>query len=63
MPTMSNYKLFDLDLKDEAYFGPPPRFLTEERRADVEIEDRLEADEAGRRGSTLEKIKSLLGFA
>jgi hypothetical protein len=62
MTMMNGLDRRELDILDEDYFGPPPRFLRESRPLDYrsELEEELEAHDATL--PTLKRIKSLLGI-
>ena len=64
MTTITGYKLFDMDLLDEEYLGPPPRFLVEDRPEDLagETISTSEADETATT-KAIEKFRSLLGLS
>lgn len=60
MTMMNGFDVRDVDIMDEEYFGPPPRFLVENRAAD----DFAPFDRAPRRTDefpALTRIKDLLG--
>jgi hypothetical protein len=61
MTMMNGFDARDVDLLDEAYFGPPPRFLVESRpghdRSDAPIP--LASEDFGL--PSLSRIKQLLG--
>lgn len=63
MTTTTGHDLYDIDLLDEEFFGPPPRFLVEDRPADFTGEPRHGASESDARTDPLGKIRSLLGLA
>jgi hypothetical protein len=59
MTMMTGFDIKDVDLLDEDYLGPPPRFLLEDRAADF---DELEFSSASEIGSAFDRLKSLLGI-
>jgi hypothetical protein len=63
MTTTTGYDLYDIDLLDEEFFGPPPRFLIEDRPADFTSEPPSGVNENNGKADPLGKIKSLLGLA
>ena len=63
MTTTTGYDLYDIDLLDEEFFGPPPRFLVEDRPADFTNDAHHGASETDGKTDPLAKIKSLLGLA
>ncbi len=62
MTMMTGFDRHEIDLLDEEYLGPPPRFLLEERPADHRIPgiDFAEEEQAG--VSAFDRLKSLLGI-
>jgi len=60
MTTMTGAHMYDLDLRDEEYFGPPPRFLVE-GHPEAEGEDDPEVEiETASKPSALERLKTFL---
>lgn len=62
MTMMINFDTRDLDLLDEDYFGPPPRFLTESRPSAVGSGEPDFFDEGEDGSSALDKLKSFFGI-
>ncbi|MGF1621973.1 MAG: hypothetical protein ACFCUR_15325 [Rhodomicrobiaceae bacterium] len=63
MTTTTGYDLYDIDLLDEEFFGPPPRFLVEDRPTDFTTEPAQGIGENDGKADAFGKIKSLLGLA
>jgi hypothetical protein len=62
MTMMNGFDARDIDILDEEYFGPPPRFLVENRSGgygDDAGESRFADEESGL--PSLSRIKQLLG--
>jgi hypothetical protein len=61
MTMMNGFDARDVDILDEEYFGPPPRFLVESRPDDYRAEAAKDfgGDEFGL--PSLSRIKELLG--
>ena len=58
MTMMNGFDVLDVDILDEEYFGPPPRFLVENRRADEYEPAVARADS---HLPALSRLKELLG--
>jgi hypothetical protein len=63
MTTTTRYHLYDIELLDEEFFGPPPRFLVEDRPSDFTSEPHSGVSENNGKADPLGRIKSLLGLA
>jgi hypothetical protein len=59
MTMMTGFDMREVDLLDEEYLGPPPRFLLEDRPADF---DELEFSRTSETGSAFDRLKSFLGI-
>lgn len=61
MTMMNGFDARDIDILDEEYFGPPPRFLVEGRPEDFCVEGirAFSSDDYGL--PSLSRIKELLG--
>ena len=61
MTMMNGFDARDVDILDEEYFGPPPRFLVESRPGDYRSEgaNNFAGDDFGL--PSLSRIKELLG--
>ncbi len=61
MTMMNGFDALDIDILDEEYFGPPPRFLVESR-LDDDSADAVKHPSAEEFGlPSLSRIKELLG--
>jgi hypothetical protein len=63
MTTTTGYDLYDIDVLDEEFYGPPPRFLVEDRAADFPSEPPHGLHDNKGKADALGRIKSLLGLA
>lgn len=59
MTMMNGFDARDIDILDEEYFGPPPRFLVEDRSPFEGTEPVTLGDEEGL--PSLRRLKTLLG--
>ena len=57
-----NFDRRALDLLEEETFGPPPRFLLEDRPSVIDAGELEPADERDDGLSALDKVKSFLGI-
>ncbi len=62
MTMMNGLDRRELDILDEDYFGPPPRFLREGRPIDFCIEGEEDRRAHGSTLAALQKIKAFLGM-
>jgi hypothetical protein len=61
MTMMNGLDGVDLEMMDEAFFGPPPRFLVEGHHGNPETELMVERAESQSLFAGLAKIKQLMG--
>lgn len=62
MTMMIDLNTQDLDFFDEDYFGPPPRFLVEDKASEPAPSDADTLYGYEERNSALHKLKSLFGI-
>ncbi len=62
MTMMNGLDRRELDILDEDYFGPPPRFLVESRSLEFQSETDQLLREHDATVPTLQRIKALLGI-
>ena len=61
MTMMNGFDARDVDILDEEYFGPPPRFLVESRPGDYRVEGITDFAGDDFALPSLSRIKELLG--
>jgi hypothetical protein len=61
MTVMNGFEARDVDILDEAYFGPPPRFLVESRLDDWRADSAKDQPDEDYGLPSLGRIKELLG--
>jgi hypothetical protein len=59
---MTGFDMYDVDLLDEDYLGPPPRFLVENNPRDFVDADPEFADFRKGDASPLDRLKTFLGI-
>ncbi len=60
MTMMTGFDMHELDVLDEEYLGPPPRFLVENRPSDFDFDDEFAG--SAHDASPLGKLKLFLGI-
>ncbi len=61
MTMMNGFDARDMDILDEEYFGPPPRFLLENRSDDYRVQSAKDFAGDDFALPSLSRIKELLG--
>lgn len=60
MTRTTEFDIYDVDLADEEFYGPPPRFLCEPRPKRYELEVEQGRTHRGAKSPALSRIKELV---